>query len=187
VVALARADGPAEGCTRRPAPGGVGAVIDEGKLADLVVRIEHLPLPAVIGVEGFTGSGKSHLADDLAARLSATAVHLDSFLPAPAGGSQPYVERLDLPALAAALQADPVVVVEGICLRDALDRIGGALDFAVYVRRISTVGLWHDGLDMDDFEAGQTVTRDEPERSDMLYHCARRPHTLADCVIDRRE
>jgi hypothetical protein len=162
-------------------------VIDEGKLDDLVARIEHLPLPRVIGVEGFSGSGKSRLADDLAARLSATAVHLDRFLPPPAGGPQPYVERLDLPALAAALTSDPVVIVEGICLRDTLERIGVALHFVVYLKRVSAVGLWHDGLGMEDFEAGRETITHEPERSDMLYHCARGPHTLADYVLERRE
>jgi len=162
-------------------------VIDDDNLVDLVARIEHLPRPAVIGVEGFSGSGKTRLADDLAARLSATALHLDRFLPAPAGGPQPYVERLDLPALAAALTTDPVAIVEGICLRDALERIGIALDFAVYVKRVSPQGVWNDGHNMDDFRAGRdTVTR-EPERSDMLYHCAREPHKLADCVLERRE
>lgn len=72
-------------------------------------------------------------------------------------------------------------------MRDALDRIGVALDFAVYVKRVSPMGLWNDGINRDDFEAGrETVTR-EPERSDMLYHCERRPDTRADCVLARRE
>lgn len=54
----------------------------------------HLPRPLIFGVEGFTGAGKSYLADALGRDMGAPVVHTDQYVTGE-NESLPYAERLD--------------------------------------------------------------------------------------------
>jgi len=156
---------------------------------DVCARMRELAPGAIVGLEGFSGSGKTKFAHQLSLRLSVNVQHVDSF--ATAFDNPPrYLDCLDLVKLRRALeegeQSRPLIV-EGICLRDVLSRIGMSATTYVYVKRIGKNGLWYDGLHLEDFEAGNPIPGDtaEPHHSDLEYHARIRPHELADLTYER--
>jgi hypothetical protein len=166
----------------------VETITKYGVVAD---RLSRLPLPAVVGVEGFTSSGKSHFADLLAKEVSAVVVHTDEYV-TEGDVSLPYRDRVDHIAISSALSGialrSSLAIVEGICLREVLHRLNIAASAYVYVKVLATNGLWHDGLNLEDFEREAASTRlDEPHRSDFIYHAKWRPHERADIVFERIE
>jgi len=76
-------------------------------------------------------------------------------------------------------------IVEGICLRDVLSRVGIAPARFVYVKRTSSTGLWHDEFHLEDFEAGNCKFEiEEIHLSDFKYHQSKRPHEQADLIYE---
>ena len=103
-----------------------------------------------------------------------------------------YTECLDLTRLRSTLEQremSRIAIVEGICLRDVLARVGVRPALFVYLKRIGGNGLWYDGLDLEAFEIGQPTAGgiDEPHRSDFEYHVRVRPHERADLIYERVE
>ena len=90
----------------------------------------------VIAIEGAPLSGKSTLSRSLARELSADVFHVDADVRAM--GELPYPELVDCVGLGrkigATIDQGRPVLVEGICLREVLDRAGVQPDFFVYVR-----------------------------------------------------
>lgn len=158
----------------------------------LVEMIRGLAPPALVGIEGFTGSGKSHLADALASDLNAFVVHTDSFVMGE-DETLDYLKRLDVARIAAAtalaVTTHPLIIVEGICLRAVLRCANLSPTMFIYVKRIAENGLWHDGWHLDDFEARDPIAEncEEPHLSDFIYHAAERPHESANVVFERTE
>lgn len=96
----------------------------------------------IVAVDGVTGAGKTTLARQVAPLLKAQPVDLDDFLNKPIST---FVEYLRLDALHAALSAAPgAVVVSGVCVLEALHRIGMAPYCLVYVKRFSEDWGWED-------------------------------------------
>jgi len=143
-------------------------------------------------VEGFTGSGKSKLSNDLGRDLKAAVIHTDEYVLA-GDESLPYPDRIDYgritTAITLARSTSSPIVMEGICLRNILDRLSLSADLFVYVKRVASNGLWHDGFHLEDFEAGNGIEEDckEPHRSDFAYHAAARPHEQTDLLFERIE
>lgn len=112
-------------------------------------RLRFLPRPARVGVEGFSGSGKSKLSQDLGGDLKAGVIHTDNFVTV-GDESLSYPDRLDYKRIATDIEdagsTKSLILVEGICLRDVLRRLNLSVDFFVYVKRIAGNGLWHDGF-----------------------------------------
>lgn len=147
---------------------------------------------SVVGVDGFMGSGKSKLALDLAEALGGIRISLDTYIDRDAEG-QDYPSKImrhylasDLLKLLGAFQ---FVVVEGICLLEVLAQMSWVPDSLVYVKRISTTGLWHDGFDLEDFETNKLIdeTQEGLRRSELEYHSKWRPYERAAIVYERIE
>jgi hypothetical protein len=141
----------------------------------------------VIGIEGFCTSGKSWLADRLGRDLPAAVVHVDDYC-TPRDNPPPYADGVDIPRLKQALrQLSPTCfsVVEGICLRGVLAKCGVIAKTYVYVKLMSSNGLWHDGLHLEAHEEGNGIPGDdqEPHASDFSYHSNIRPHEKADLIF----
>ena len=155
----------------------------------LISRLVGLPRPAIVGVEGFTSSGKSHLADALAKNLAGVVVHTDKYV-TDGQVALPYPDRLDyrgiLSALNDATSRTSLTIVEGICLRETLSRASISANLFVYLKFLAQNGLWHDGLSLEDFE-NRSSPLDEPHFSDFTYHVKQRPHECADIVFERIE
>ncbi|MGZ5164027.1 MAG: hypothetical protein ACXWIT_26655 [Burkholderiales bacterium] len=164
-------------------------ITDYAALSDQVRRLSR---PVIVGVEGFTGSGKSSLADALAKDLGAFVAHTDDYVTGE-DESLPYPDRLDYgriqSVVAGAIAGSAMVIVEGICLREALRRSGVSAGLLVYVKRLAENGLWHDGFHLEDYETEAAIVenREEPHRSDFTYHSAERPHEQANIVFHRVE
>lgn len=106
-----------------------------------------------VWVEGFVQAGKSSFAGKLAHLLSWRSIGFDAIVHGRSMDSTRFADFIDEEKFAARLgtpESRRKVVVEGICLRDVLERFG-ALDessFVVYVARVSTKGnalIWSDG------------------------------------------
>jgi hypothetical protein len=155
-------------------------------------RLRLLRRPAFIGVEGFTGSGKSKLSNDLGRDLEAAVIHTDEYVLA-GDESLPYPDRIDYgritTAITLARSTHSLSIVEGICLREIFYRLSLSADLFVYIKRVASNGLWHDGFHLEDFEAGNGLEEDceEPHRSDFAYHVAARPDEQADLLFERIE
>jgi len=163
----------------------------KASIEDLSARLGSLPPGAIAGLEGFCGSGKTKLADQLGAQVPMYVCHVDSFAKK-FDQPPPYTECLDLTALRRALEQreeSRPTFVEGICLRDVLALVDLSPAIFVYLKRIGQNGLWYDGLRLEDFEAGQPIPgdMDEPHRSDLEHHARVRPHVQAELIYERVE
>jgi len=158
-------------------------------IEDVCGRLRTLAPGAIAGLEGFCGSGKTMLADQLGERVPMVVFHMDNF--ARKFAEPPaYTACLDLDRLRQALEGrdkSRQSIIEGICLRDVLSLVGVVPTTFVYLKRIGENGLWYDGLHLEDFEAGQPVSGDtaEPHRSDLEYHARVRPHEAAHVIYER--
>lgn len=173
--------------------------------------IEAIPVasPKLIGVDGKDGSGKSTTAYEIAKTTGASVVSRDDFIDK---GKGTFVDHLRYEEIGAAiLNSNGLCIVEGVCLLDAIDRLGVTLDIHVYIKRMSKYGLWQDADecsfygDVSDaiqhFENRQTDIRNAmdkcrdsnaiqwkmPEftRELIRYHARRKPHEVADYVYLR--
>ncbi|MBW8330313.1 MAG: AAA family ATPase [Thiobacillus sp.] len=146
----------------------------------------------VVGVDGFMGSGKTKLAFELAESLGGIRISLDTYIDRDAD-AQDYPSKIMRDYLASDLQklkgAFQFVVIEGICLLEVLAPISWVPDSLVYVKRISTAGLWHDGFHLEDFETNQSTVENQEglHRSEFEYHSKWRPHERATVVYERVE
>jgi broad-specificity NMP kinase len=84
----------------------------------------------LIAVDGYQGVGKSWIAREIATRLRIPCVHLDDFLTRNQGA---FLKCLQYEQLALAIRQRPVVV-EGVCILAALERLAVTADVIVYIR-----------------------------------------------------
>jgi hypothetical protein len=146
----------------------------------------------VVGVDGFMGSGKTRLALELAESLGGVRICLDTYIDRDAV-AQDYPSKIMRHYLASELRklkgAFQFVVVEGICLLEVLALISVVPDSLVYVKRISTAGIWHDGFHLEDFETDKAMVENQEglHRSEFEYHSKARPHEHATVIYERME
>lgn len=153
---------------------------------NLCESLNALPRPLLVAIEGFMNSGKSTLAAALAPELGTTVIHTDEFV-VPGDESLPYTERLNYERLEASLRNEFAMIVEGICLRQVLKRINMVPSTYVYIKRISSNGLWHDQFHLYEYEGNIRSVTDEPAKSDLDYHAMVRPHEIANFIVQRIE
>lgn len=159
---------------------------EQRDIAALCQHLGELPRPLLVAIEGFMCSGKSFLANALGAELGGTVVHTDDFV-GPGNQSLPYPQRIRYRLLATSLRSDPITLIEGICLRQVLARANAEATIFIYVKRLSSNGLWNDGFHLEDFQENAQSVLTEPGMSDLHYHATIRPHDLADIVFCRAE
>lgn len=135
----------------------------------------------LIGIDGFSGTGKTTLAFELAHHLNGIRLGLDSYVskekPADCYVGLLRIDHLrrDLGNL---LDRFAFVVLDGVCLLKALESIRITPKLLVYVKKHSPQGLWHDGLHLENFLAGACADSWLAE-SVYRYHQAYQPHTKA--------
>jgi len=139
-----------------------------------------------IGVEGFSGSGKSYLGKKLAEKLNYEFLDLDSFIAIRDSGL-PFSSILDYEKLAKALKRQKIII-SGICLLEVLERIGMKPCIRIYVKEISNEGIWHKGVDLEEYFGYRDVLElREIHLSDAKYHMRCLPHTNSDFIYERAE
>jgi len=146
----------------------------------------------LIGIDGFMGSGKSRLAMKLASTLRGYRISLDSYIDTGSDEAH-YIAKLlieyfveDVDKLKGKF---PCIVIEGICLLEAMDKANRNLDVLVYEKRISMQGIWHDGFHLEDYMTNKAITENEQglHKSEFDYHVEKMPHEKAEIVYERTE
>src|SRR5690348_2629622 len=92
----------------------------------------------LVGIDGWTGVGKTTLAKSLAETLGCKTYDLDEALDR---DQRNYVSALRLDEIAAALTSPTrVLLVSGVCLRQVLQEVERSADLHIYVKRMATWG-----------------------------------------------
>lgn len=133
----------------------------------------------IVGIDGWTGVGKTTLARALAAELNGSACDLDTALNR---DRKSYVPALRLDEITEALAAQTgVLLVSGICVRQVFEQVGCCADAHVYIKRMATWG-WADEDELSGPPVGlRGSTGGEAIREEMrLYHQRWQPHLKAD-------
>jgi len=145
---------------------------------------ERLRAAAIIGIDGWTGSGKTTLSKALAARMGGATFDLDKAL---TRDQRRYVTAIRLDEVAEALShANQLMFVSGICLRQVLKDAGCAASVYIYVKRMAAWG-WADedelvpGLIPEVRGASGELVREELRS----YHERWKPHLQADFEFQR--
>jgi hypothetical protein len=121
------------------------------------------PAAATIAIDGIHGAGKSTLARALHQALGGTLLSLDDFLHQNQGS---FLAHLKVSELSDTLTASRVpVVLEGICMLAALDRLRVTPDLLIYVKRIDRYGEWEEKDTGDPTESAETIIRQEAARA----------------------
>lgn len=137
-----------------------------------------LPNNAIVGIDGWTGVGKTTLANALSDALDGSIFDLDSALNRDRNS---YVPSLRLSEIAEALAAPAgLLFVAGICLRQVLEQAECAANAHIYVKRMAAWG-WADENELEGgsmvglgSNGGNAVRREMRE-----YHNAWKPHERA--------
>jgi uridine kinase len=90
-------------------------------------------LPLLIAIDGADGVGKSSLASWLAWQLGAPSVHMDLYLVRDSDPLRWRTHELQRIVITRLVEHAQPLVVEGILILDALDKIGRKSDFLIYV------------------------------------------------------
>ena len=114
----------------------------------LRLDLEGIDTP-VIGIDGTDGVGKTTLASQIGDAFKLPVIYLDDFLE-PERGS--YVAYLCLEDVREKLRLlNSPVVIEGVCLLRAAERIGVEITHHIYIKRIR-YGIWRDEETCDPLE-----------------------------------
>lgn len=139
---------------------------------------------AIIGIDGWTGVGKTTLARSLADVSSASAYDVDSALDR---DRKSFVSALRLNEISEALaQPSGILFVSGVCFRQILHNAECSADAHIYIKRMATWG-WAD----EDEVAGCGVSEVPGASGDLLreemrlYHREWQPHHRADYEFHR--
>lgn len=155
---------------------------DIGELAaDIAGRFR---ATGIIGIDGWTGVGKTTLGKALASATGGSAFDLDDAL---VGDQKHFVQALRLDLIRAALTPpSSLTFVSGICLRQVMALVEFDADAYIYVKRMAMWG-WADEDDLvgsglpEIRGASGEVTRRELRP----YHERWQPHSRADYEFQR--
>lgn len=156
------------------------------------VRRRRTDAPQIVGVDGFTGSGKSTLSTALVGSLGARLLSCDEYVDRSVKEESycAMLRRADLIYdFRQALESHSTVILDAVCLREVVRYLEVNPHSFVYVKRVSQAGVWNDGLDLDDFkEATEGSFRGKwIEREVFRYHLDHHPLERADILFERVE
>ena len=97
--------------------------------------------PRIVSIDGALGAGKTTLGAELAGRLGARHLDLDSFLEPDQGC---VINALRVDSLRKAVIPSGLVVLSGVCMLLALQKIGASDSYNVYLKRMNSRGEWAD-------------------------------------------
>lgn len=120
------------------------------------------PTAVTIAIDGIHGAGKTTVARALHQSLGGTLLSLDDFIHQNQGSFLPH---LKVGALGDALTAaSRPVILEGICMLAAIERLGVTPDLLIYVKRIDRYGDWEDEETGDPIAPAEEIIQREAAR-----------------------
>jgi len=165
----------------------------------LIKSIENLPLEfkGIISIDGVDGVGKSTLASKIAKELRSPLIEIDTFVQEQRGG---YIDYIDYNRLNERIKKNIIenrlVILEGICIQQILDKIGLKSFIKIYVKVIDNYGFWMDEIRFfpPDKSANEVIAERKANRfslghvEDIIrYHYTYMPYKNADYLFERRE
>ncbi|MGB8819550.1 MAG: hypothetical protein WCC66_16675 [Rhizobiaceae bacterium] len=158
--------------------------------------MDHLtkqPPSGLVAIDGFDGAGKTTLALKISRHCDMPYLDLDSILIGPKKLN--YVDRIDYERLSSEVAAQKTgLIVSGVFVQRILLKIEAMPSIKIYVKRISSNGLWHQGWDIDSesFDENQMLDGRMRRYSDLSvdilkYHREFTPHTNSDLYYNRTE
>lgn len=156
---------------------------------DICNKIRVLDMARVVGIEGFMGSGKTELGNEIASNIGAGIIHLDDYA-LKSHETRTYNECINYMELKSCIDnfrnSYQKIIIEGICLQEVLLSIKIVPDFLIYIKRLSSNGIWHDGINLEEYPHNYAIPN-ELTLSDMKYHLNKRPHETANLIFHRYE
>jgi hypothetical protein len=153
-------------------------VSDAAAVAD-VLRTSYASARVIV-IDGWMASGKSCLANALAAQFAVAHCDLDAFLQSE---REVFYSALRLDHLRSEIAKHQRIIVSGVCVLQVMEALHQVVDVLVYVQRMAVWG-W---ADADEVE-GAADTDLRPLACEVrAYHRRYRPHERADIVVERME
>jgi hypothetical protein len=159
--------------------------------AKVVARIKEIGV-GLVAIDGCTWAGKSCLTNWIGTTQSIKTIEVDKFLNRKTGA---FVRALRIDELRTAVtKADPkinLVILEGVCIRDVLEKLEITASMFIYVQRNSEMGVPCDASILDferECEIRERRTPEVilgPELAD--YHRRQKPRRRADVLFIRTE
>ena len=133
---------------------------------------------SIVGIDGWTGVGKTTLGKSIAEELGGSSYDLDLAL---TRNLKKYVSNLRMSEVSKALTEAPrPLVISGICLLKALAMAEIELDVSIYVKRMASWG-WADEDELTGLALEIPGASGELLRREMrIYHQEWQPHLNAD-------
>lgn len=97
----------------------------------------------IIGIDGMDGAGKSFIANKVATKFDLRHINLDDYVEKNKGQYAPNI-KYDL-LRRAIEQSQKPIIIDGVCLLAILNNMSIEPDLLLYVKRMSSYGIWHDG------------------------------------------
>ena len=149
-------------------------------------------VPCIIGVDGFPGAGKSHLARALAMHLQVPCIHADDYVDK-RDDVHDYIARIRVSELRrdllSAIASRHRVLCDAVCAQWVWAAVNIEPRHRIYVKRVSVQGVWNDGIDLENFLEDPESESGQPwlERQVLRYHAKESPHLRADIGFERIE
>lgn len=164
----------------------------------------------VLAIDGMDGSGKSWLAERLAASIHAAHLNLDEFLNQKRGGFLDHLRYDELAAAVNRARDGGAVIIEGVCVLEVLQRLGVKPSVHIYVKHLVAGCIWQPEGMLSMASVSAALAREEEEcrrfaklsgdpveagedllgglvREVIAYHYTFRPHESPDIVYERSD
>ncbi|MEX1140422.1 MAG: hypothetical protein WEB33_05690 [Bacteroidota bacterium] len=135
-----------------------------------------------IGIDGFSGVGKTPTAQFLANELRAKLIHLDPFFVRDGRFAESF-KVADFRRELDGASGPRLTIIEGILLADILSKAERALDCSIYVKRIGRGHLWYDRnkLERNPEELSKL------DQAIVAYHHRVKPHETSAIILELEE
>jgi len=132
-------------------------------LQEALARSARCTDPPVLAIDGFDGSGKTYLAERLAASMNATHLKLDDLLNEKGSGFLDHLRYDELATAVDRARQKGAVIIEGVCVQEVLERLRVKPSVHIYVKYLVAGFIWQpEGvLSMESVSAG--LAREEEE------------------------
>lgn len=165
----------------------------EAEAGLLILKNLPRPLPKLIRVEGFMGTGKTKFAKALAKETNSKVVNFDRFIVSRDRDDLPYEDYINQDRVKRRLEQfnrkETVTFIEGICLGNIATEAEWGRGYVIYLKRFSVNSssnpTWHPMYHIEDAENGDIPSdADTMEASILRYHIAHKPHEKANMIIE---
>jgi len=155
-----------------------------------------LKSPIIVSVDGVDGVGKTTLACNIAKKMNFPCIEIDTFVQEQQGG---FIDHIDYNRLSETIKqaiiTNHLIILEGICVLQVLQKLGLNSYAKVYVKVINNYGFWMDQIRLfpPDKSADEMIAERKAKGfllghvEDIIrYHYTFKPHENADYIFERR-